>query len=100
MQDSGGGRPSYNLRTLGRSLEYAVLSTPLYGLHRATWDGFEMSFATQLDASSRAVLHALMVTHLLQGNGGMLKVCGVCVGCGGGGGLGTGGCGFWGRWCL
>ena len=48
---------------------------PLYGLQRALWDGVEMSFATQLDLPSHAVLHRLMVQHLLHGDTSMLKVC-------------------------
>lgn len=47
---------------------------PLYGLQRSLWDGIEMSFATQLDAPSQAVLHGLMVQHLLRGDASMLKV--------------------------
>lgn len=75
LQDSAGGRPSYNLRTLGRALEYAAAMAPLYGLQRSLWDGVEMSFATQLDLPSQSMLHRLMLEHLLHGDASMLKVC-------------------------
>ena len=40
LQDSAGGKPSYNLRTLTRALQYARRAWPVYGLqvlfHSAT----------------------------------------------------------------
>lgn len=84
LQDGAGHKPAYNLRTLCRALEYAASATPTYGLQRSLWDGFAMSFLTQLDPPSGARLERLMQQHLL-GPGTSLKVGpeagreGVCV---------------------
>ena len=74
LQDGAGHKPAYNLRTLCRALEYAAHATPTYGLQRSLWDGFAMSFLTQLDPGSGARLEKLMQQHLL-GSGTSLKVC-------------------------
>lgn len=66
LQDGAGARPSYNLRTLCRALEYARATAPVYGLPRALYDGGAMSFSTQLAAPSAAVLHRLLHDHFLQ----------------------------------
>lgn len=83
LQDGAGHKPAYNLRTLCRALEYAASATPTYGLQRSLWDGFAMSFLTQLDPPSGARLERLMQQHLL-GPGTSLKVGrdGVGRGCG------------------
>lgn len=73
LQDGAGHKPAYNLRTLCRALEYTAAATPTYGLLRALWDGFAMSFLTQLDPGSGAKLERLMQQHLL-GPGTSLKV--------------------------
>ncbi|KAL4440107.1 hypothetical protein ABPG75_003108 [Micractinium tetrahymenae] len=73
LQDGAGHKPAYNLRTLCRALEYAARATPTYGLQRSLWDGFAMSFLTQLDPPSGARLEKLMQQHLL-GPGTSLKV--------------------------
>lgn len=73
LQDGAGHKPAYNLRTLCRALEYAATATPTYGLQRALWDGFAMSFLTQLDPASGGRLEKLMQAHLL-GAGTSLKV--------------------------
>jgi midasin len=65
LQDGAGHKPAYNLRTLCRSLEFAAHATPTYGLQRSLWDGFAMSFLTQLDPASGAKLQRLMHQHLL-----------------------------------
>lgn len=65
LQDGAGHKPAYNLRTLCRSLEFAAHATPTYGLQRSLWDGFAMSFLTQLDPASGAKLQKLMHQHLL-----------------------------------
>ena len=78
LQDGAGHKPAYNLRTLCRALEYAAHATPTYGLQRSLWDGFAMSFLTQLDPGSGARLEKLMQQHLL-GSGTSLKVWGGVV---------------------
>eukprot|EP00887_Chlorella_sp_A99_P000601 scaffold17.g601.t1 len=65
LQDGAGHKPAYNLRTLCRALEYAAAAAPVYGLQRGLWDGFAMSFLTQLDPGSAPRLEALMQAHLL-----------------------------------
>jgi midasin (ATPase involved in ribosome maturation) len=46
---------------------YRYSAAPLYGVQRAMYDGFAMSFQTLLKADSAAVLERLMVKHLLKG---------------------------------
>ena len=65
LQDGAGHKPAYNLRTLCRALEYAASAAPVYGIQRALWDGFAMSFLTQLDPSCAPRLEQLMQRHLL-----------------------------------
>lgn len=76
LQDGAGARPSYNLRTLCRALEYARATAPTYGLPRALYDGGAMSFSTQLAAASAAVLHRLLRDHFLLPRG--TDVCFPC----------------------
>ena len=65
LQDGGGGRPTYTLRTLGRALEYARTAVTTYGLQRALYDGAAMAFQTQLQPASMPVLEGLLCLHLL-----------------------------------
>lgn len=65
LQDGGGTRPIYNLRTLTRALEYARNMADIYGTRRALVDGFSMSFQTQLDNPSSQELDKLIALHLL-----------------------------------
>ncbi len=67
LQDGGGRRPAYNLRTLCRALEYARAALPTYGLQRALYDGAAMAFLTQLAPASAPVLERLLRAHLLGG---------------------------------
>lgn len=67
LTDGAGHRPSYSLRTLCRALEYVRASAPLYGLERSLYDGFAMSFLTQLGAESERKLARLMRQALLRG---------------------------------
>lgn len=72
MQDGAGHKPAYNLRTLSRALEYAATVSPVYGMQRALYDGFAMSFLTQLDPESTPILEKLLLQHIL-GKGTSLK---------------------------
>jgi len=67
LQDGGGRRPAYNLRTLCRALEYARAALPTYGLQRALYDGAAMAFLTQLAPASAPGLERLLRAHLLGG---------------------------------
>ena len=48
-------------------MEYVRAAAPIYGVQRALYDGFAMSFHTLLKAESGVVLERLMVKHLLRG---------------------------------
>jgi midasin len=72
LQDGAGHKPTYNLRTLSRALEYAARASAVYGLQRALYDGFAMSFLTQLDPASNEIMEKLMLQHLV-GQGTSLK---------------------------
>ena len=67
LLDSADQKPQYSLRTLSRALEYVRTAAPLYGVQRALYDGFAMSFQTLLKHDSALVLERLMVQHLLKG---------------------------------
>ena len=67
MSDGAGQKPAYNLRTLCRALDFARRATPAYGLQRALYDGFCMSFTTQLHPDSATRAQALLQKHLLPG---------------------------------
>ena len=72
LQDGAGHKPTYNLRTLSRALEYAARASAVYGLQRSLYDGFAMSFLTQLDPGSTIIMEGLMLQHLV-GKGMTLK---------------------------
>ena len=67
LLDSADQKPQYSLRTLSRAMEYVRAAAPVYGVQRALYDGFAMSFQTLLQAPSAAALEKLMVKHLLRG---------------------------------
>ena len=67
LLDSADQKPQYSLRTLSRAMEYVRAAAPIYGVQRALYDGFAMSFHTLLKAESGVVLERLMVKHLLRG---------------------------------
>ncbi|KAJ1726662.1 AAA ATPase midasin, partial [Coemansia biformis] len=56
LADGAGQRPHYSLRTLARSLTYAREHAAAYSLQRSLHDGLAMTFATQLEAATQAVL--------------------------------------------
>jgi midasin len=60
LTDSSRQRPNYNLRTLIRSLDYLLASAPLYGIDCALYDGFSMTFFTQLDIKSEAKMQEII----------------------------------------
>ena len=67
LLDSADQKPQYSLRTLSRACEYVRAATGIYGLQRALFDGFAMSFLTLLKTESGEVLEKLMIKHLLRG---------------------------------
>jgi midasin (ATPase involved in ribosome maturation) len=47
-------------------LEFVKSAWPVYGQHRALYDGFAMAFYTQLHADCAPVLHTLLQKSFLQ----------------------------------
>ncbi|XP_055005322.1 midasin-like isoform X2 [Boleophthalmus pectinirostris] len=72
LVDGTGHRPHYSLRTLCRALRY-VRANPCYSLYRSLFEGFCLSFLTQLDRSSHPVVQKLVCQHILLGNTKCLK---------------------------
>ncbi|KAL6070950.1 Midasin [Balamuthia mandrillaris] len=68
LADGANQKPHYSLRTLCRALEYAKLILPMgYGPKRALYEGFRMSFLTQLNEASYPLMAKLIDQHFLQG---------------------------------
>ncbi|CAB4002946.1 midasin isoform X1 [Paramuricea clavata] len=64
LTDGSGNRPYYSLRTLCRALKYA--SRNLHGnILRSVYEGFCISFLTQLDRSSHNIVETLLQEKLL-----------------------------------
>lgn len=60
LSDGAGQKPHYSLRTLSRALEYSTLILETYGLRRALYEGFCMSFMTQMDRESGQVVEKMI----------------------------------------
>ena len=62
LVDSGGQRPRYTLRSLTRALgaARAFLDLNFRPLTRAVFEGFLLSFQTQLDDAGRRYMHAFL----------------------------------------
>lgn len=72
LVDGTGHRPHYSLRTLCRALKY-VAANPCYNMQRSLYEGFCLSFLTQLDRSSHPLVQKLVCQHILGGNTRCLK---------------------------
>ncbi|KAM4713456.1 midasin isoform 2-T2 [Anableps anableps] len=72
LVDGTGHRPHYSLRTLCRALSYAA-ANPCHSVQRSLYEGFCMSFLTQLDRSSHPMVQKLVCQHILKGNTKCLK---------------------------
>ncbi|XP_036943295.1 midasin isoform X1 [Acanthopagrus latus] len=72
LVDGTGHRPHYSLRTLCRALKY-VAANPCHGVQRSLYEGFCLSFLTQLDRSSHPLVQKLVCQHILMGNIKCLK---------------------------
>ena len=70
LLDGANQRPQYSLRTLCRALSYCAGALQLYGLERALWDGFHMTFVTQLQQAHQPLVEALMLAHLIKAKSG------------------------------
>ncbi|XP_065113160.1 midasin [Paramisgurnus dabryanus] len=72
LVDGTGHKPHYSLRTLCRALKY-VASNPCYNIQRSLYEGFCLSFLTQLDRSSHPIVQKLVCQYILGGNVKCLK---------------------------
>ncbi|XP_071334594.1 midasin isoform X2 [Trachinotus anak] len=72
LVDGTGHRPHYSLRTLCRALKY-VAANPCNSVQRSLYEGFCLSFLTQLDRSSHPLVQKLVCQHILMGNTKCLK---------------------------
>nr|XP_020508278.1 midasin [Labrus bergylta] len=72
LVDGTGHRPHYSLRTLCRALKYVAVN-PCNSVQRSLYEGFCLSFLTQLDRSSHPVVQKLVCQHILLGNTKCLK---------------------------
>ncbi|KAB8257115.1 hypothetical protein BDV32DRAFT_160729 [Aspergillus pseudonomiae] len=64
LTDGAGQRPHFSIRTLVRALIYVIDHAHVYGLRRAVFEGFSMSFLTVLSQESERLLLPLLETHL------------------------------------
>ncbi|CAL8311820.1 unnamed protein product [Lota lota] len=67
LADGTGHRPHYSLRTLCRALKYVALN-PCHNMQRSLYEGFCLSFLTQLDRSSHPQVQKLVTQYVLGGN--------------------------------
>lgn len=65
LVDGADQKPHYSLRTLTRTLMYVIDITPMYGLRRALFEGFSMSFLTLLNQASIKLVIPRIERHLL-----------------------------------
>ncbi|KAF7587528.1 hypothetical protein BBP40_007087 [Aspergillus hancockii] len=64
LTDGAGQRPHFSIRTLVRALIYVNDHAHVYGLRRAVFEGFSMSFLTVLSQESERLLMPLLERHL------------------------------------
>ena len=64
LTDGAGQRPHFSIRTLVRALIYVLDHAHIYGLRRAIFEGFSMSFLTVLSLESERSLIPLLETHI------------------------------------
>ena len=65
LVDGANQKPHFSLRTLTRTLTYVLDIAPVYGLRRALFEGFSMSFLTVLNTESELLLKPLIDEHIL-----------------------------------
>ncbi|PWY71646.1 midasin [Aspergillus heteromorphus CBS 117.55] len=64
LTDGAGQRPHFSIRTLVRALVYVTDHAHVYGLRRALYEGFSMSFLTVLSQESERLLMPLIERHI------------------------------------
>ncbi|KAI9262309.1 P-loop containing nucleoside triphosphate hydrolase protein [Phascolomyces articulosus] len=67
LVDGANQRPHFSMRTLSRALTYVVQIYPTYGLRRSLYEGFCMTFLTQLNKESEALMRQLIYKTILRG---------------------------------
>uniref|UniRef100_UPI00398F5005 midasin isoform X2 n=1 Tax=Pristiophorus japonicus TaxID=55135 RepID=UPI00398F5005 len=67
LMDGTGHRPHYSLRTLCRALRFAALNS-CNSIQRSLYEGFCMSFLTQLDRISHPIVEKLICRHIVGTN--------------------------------
>ncbi|KAI8642397.1 hypothetical protein BD408DRAFT_180035 [Parasitella parasitica] len=67
LVDGANQRPHFSMRTLARALTYVVQIFPVYGLRRSLYEGFCMTFLTQLDKESEVLMKDLIFNTILRG---------------------------------
>ncbi|KAI9880197.1 MAG: AAA ATPase midasin [Pleopsidium flavum] len=65
LVDGADQRPHFSLRTLTRTLSYVTDIASTYGLRRAIYEGFSMSFLTLLSGESERLLMPLIEKYIL-----------------------------------
>ena len=65
LVDGADQKPHFSLRTLTRTLTYVTDIAPIYGLRRALFEGFSMSFLTVLNRESELLVLPLIDRYLL-----------------------------------
>ena len=65
LVDGANQKPHFSLRTLTRTLTYVIEISPIYGLRRALFEGFSMSFLTLLNKDSELWLEPLIYQHIM-----------------------------------
>lgn len=65
LVDGANQKPQFSLRTLTRTLVYALDIRPIYGLRRALFEGFSMSFLTVLNKESELLVQPRIDKHIL-----------------------------------
>ncbi|CAI7672580.1 unnamed protein product [Penicillium pancosmium] len=66
LTDGAGQRPHFSIRTLVRALVYVLDHAHVYGLRRAIFEGFSMSFLTVLSLNSERSLAPLLEKHIFE----------------------------------
>lgn len=65
--DGADQRPHFSIRTLSRALSYAVQVAPVYGIRRAIFEGFVMTFSTQLNRECSVKVEKMIMENVLAG---------------------------------
>jgi midasin (ATPase involved in ribosome maturation) len=79
LRDGSNHKPHFSLRSLCRALVHAGALYAVYGLHRSIFEGFSMSFLTQLDQPSHTAVAKLLDAVLLDASSkSQLKILPKC----------------------